>query len=179
MPNIVYIATSIDGYIAREDGSIDWLMELPNPDHSDYGFSVFMNRVDGIIMGRKTFGTVLGFNPWPYPHSKRVFVLSNSLSELPITLSENIEIVKGDLKKIIESLKGRGFNNLYIDGGKTIQSFLKEDLIDEMIITRIPILLGAGIPLFEKNDMELEFEHIETEVHNDMLAKSKYIRKRS
>ena len=179
MSNIVYIATSIDGYIAREDGSIDWLMELPNPDQSDYGFSVFLNRVDGIIMGRKTFETVLGFNAWPYPHSKMVFVLSTSLNEMPLTLSGHVEIIKGDLTEIIASLKERGFNNLYIDGGKTIQSFLKEDLIDEMIITRIPILLGAGIPLFEKNNMELKFEHVETEVHNNMLAKSKYLRKRS
>jgi dihydrofolate reductase len=178
MSNTVYIATSIDGYIAREDGAIDWLMELPNPDNSDYGFSVFLDRIDGIIMGRKSFETVLEFNEWPYPKTKPIFVLSNSLDELPGGLPAKVEIVKGQLKRIIELLTDKGMNNLYIDGGKTIQSFLKEDLIDEMIITRIPILLGSGIPLFGKNNLELKFEHVETEVHNNMLVRSKYIRKR-
>ncbi|MEJ0105896.1 MAG: dihydrofolate reductase family protein [Bacteroidota bacterium] len=176
MSNIVYIATSIDGYIALEDESIDWLIDLPNPDKSDYGFSEFMKRIDGIILGRKTYETVLTFNDWPY--TKPVFVLSNSLKELPGKFSGKGEIVHGELKKIIESLAERGMNNFYIDGGKTIQGFLKEDLIDEMIITRIPILLGSGIPLFDKNHSELPFEHTGTEVYNNMLVKSRYIRKR-
>ena len=178
MSNIVYIATSIDGYIAREDGSIDWLMDLPNPNKSDYGFSVFLERIDGIVMGRKSFETVLEFNEWPYPKSKPIFVLSNSLDELPAGLSAKVEIVNGDLKLIIKRLKDRGINNLYIDGGKTIQNFLKEDLIDEMTITRIPILLGSGITLFDKNNLELIFEHTGTEVLNNMLARTKYLRKR-
>ena len=178
MSNTVYIATSLDGYIAREDGTIDWLMELPNPEKSDYGFSVFLERIDGMIMGRKSFETVLEFKEWPYPKRLRIFVLSNSLSELPGKLSAKVEIVRGELKRIIELLKVRGFNNLYVDGGKTIQSFLEEDLIDEMIITRIPILLGSGIPLFDKNNLELQFEHVGTEVFNNMLVRSKYLRKR-
>jgi dihydrofolate reductase len=178
MSNTVYIASSLDGYIAREDGSIDWLMELPNPDKSDYGFSVFLERIDGIIMGRKSFETILGFDEWPYSKPVPVFVLSNSLDKLPNKFSGRGEIVRGELKGILESLKVKGINNLYIDGGKTIQGFLKEDLIDEMIITRVPILLGSGIPLFSKNDLELEFEHVETVVHNNMLVRSKYLRKR-
>jgi dihydrofolate reductase len=176
MANTVYIATSIDGYIARRDGSIDWLMELPNPNNSDYGFSVFLERIDGIIMGRKSFETVLGFNEWPYAKRVPIFVLSNTLNELPGNLSAKVEIVRGELKKIIELLKDKGINNLYIDGGKTIQSFLKEDLIDEMIITRIPILLGSGIPLFDENNSELMFEHVGTEVYNNMLVRSKYLK---
>src|SRR5258705_13343598 len=102
MSNIVYIATSIDGFIAREDESIDWLMDLPNPDKSDYGFSDFMKRIDGIILGRKTYETVLTFGQWPY--TKPVFVLSNSLKELPGKFSEKGQLVKGELKKIIASL---------------------------------------------------------------------------
>jgi len=176
MANTIYIATSIDGYIAREDGSIDWLMDLPNPEKSDYGFSEFLKRMDGIIIGRKTFETVLGFNPWPY--TKPVFVLSTTLKELPDGFSGKAEIVKGELNNIIDSLKKKGISNLYIDGGKTIQSFLKEDLIDEMIITRIPILLGSGIPLFGKNGLELNFEHIDTKIYNNILVRSKYLRKR-
>ena len=178
MSNTVYIATSIDGYIARENGSIDWLMELPNPANSDYGFSEFLDRIDGIIMGRKSFETVLGFNEWPYIKRLPIFVLSDTLHELPPNVSAKVEIVRGELKKIIALLQDKGINNLYVDGGKTIQGFLKEDLIDEMIITRIPILLGSGIPLFDKNNVELKFEHIGTEVYNNMLVRSRYLRKR-
>ena len=175
MPNIVYIATSIDGYIARKDGNIDWLMEIPNPDHSDYGFSAFMERIDGIVMGRKTFDLVVSFGKWPY--SKPVFVLSNSLNSVPDHLKGKAEIVRGNLKLLLDSLYQNGYTNLYIDGGKTIQSFLRQDLIDEIIITRIPIILGSGIPLFENMDSEIRFEHIETEIFNNALVKSRYIRK--
>ena len=140
MPNIVYIATSLDGYIARKDGNIDWLMEIPNPDHSDYGFSSFMNKIDGIIMGRKTFETVLSFSEWPY--SKTVFVLSNTINKVPAGFEGKAKIVRGNLKTIVDSLNNKGFKYLYIDGGKTIRSFLQQDLIDEIIITRIPIILS-------------------------------------
>jgi dihydrofolate reductase len=176
MANIVYIATSMDGYIARKDGNIDWLMEISNPDNSDYGFSTFMKRIDGIIMGRKTFELVLDFGGWPY--SKPVFVLSSTMTRIPENLNAKVQIIKGDLKEIIESLYKKGFKNLYIDGGKTIQSFLKENLIDELIITRIPIILGSGIPLFDEMDLEIRFEHVQTEVFNNALVKSRYIKKK-
>jgi len=178
MANIVYIATSIDGYIAREDDSIDWLMDLPNPEKSDYGFSVFLGEIDAILMGRKTFDIVSGFNEWPYARPLPVFVLTNSLDKLSGRFSEKAEIVKGDLKNVLEALNARGFRDLYIDGGKTIQLFLNEDLIDKMIITRVPILLGSGIPLFGKNHLELKFEHTGTTVFNNVLVRSRYIRKR-
>jgi dihydrofolate reductase len=178
MPNIVYIATSIDGYIAREDGNIDWLNEIPNPENDDYGFFTFIKRIDAIIMGRKTFETLLEFNEWPYPKNLPLFVLSNTLNKLPDSLKGKVEILKGEPLSIIEFLKLKGINSLYIDGGKTIQNFLKEDLIDELIITRIPILLGSGIPLFAKNNIELKFEHVETRVFNNMLVRTTYLRKR-
>ena len=81
MANYVYIATSLDGFIADKDGGLDWLMEIPNPDKSDYGFAEFMNTVDALLMGRKTFEIVVSFGQWPY--TKPVFVLSNSLKEIP------------------------------------------------------------------------------------------------
>lgn len=176
MPNFVYIATSIDGFIAKKDGNIDWLLDIPNPSGSDYGYSEFMQRIDGIVMGRNTFEKVLEFNIWPY--SKMIFVLSNTLKSVPRHLDNRAEIVNGDLNSIIEKLNSRGFENLYIDGGKTIQSFLRNDMIDELIITRIPIVLGSGIPLFENNGIELEFRHVETKVYSDTLVKSRYIRAR-
>lgn len=176
MSNLVYIATSIDGYIAREDGSIDWLMDIPNPSDSDYGYSDFIKRVDGIIMGRKTFQKAIGFNEWPY--LKPVFVLTNTLKQIPKNLLGKVEIVTGELTAIIDKLKLRGFHDLYIDGGKTIQSFLQIDMIDELIITRIPLVLGSGIPLFSKNRKELKFEHVKTDVYNNILVKNHYVRSR-
>lgn len=176
MPNIVYIATSLDGYIARKDGNIDWLMEIPNPEQSDYGFSEFMDRVDGILMGKNTFETVKDFKPWPY--EKPVFVLSRSLKELPTELRSKVEPIQGELIQVLDSLKSKGIHNLYIDGGLTIQSFLKEDLVDELIITRIPILLGSGIALFGEMEQELKFELEQTEILSKDLVKSTYKRRR-
>ena len=176
MAIIVYIATSLDGYIAKKDGNIEWLIEVPNPENSDYGFSEFIERIDGIIMGKNTFETVVGFNQWPY--SKPVFVLSNSLRSLPVGYKDRAQIVRGELRNIVASLETKGIKNLYIDGGMTIQSFLQEDLIDELIITRIPIILGSGIPLFIDMDAELKFKVVNTEVLNKDLVKSTYLRKR-
>lgn len=175
MANIVYIACSIDGYIARKDGNIDWLTETPNPDNSDYGFSEFIERIDGLIMGRKTFEMVLSFGQWPY--TKPVFVLSSTMKDVPADLQGKAEVIAGPLRDIVASLNSRGFVNLYIDGGKTIQNFLKQDLIDELIITRIPIVLGSGLPLFDEMDREIKFEHSRTEVLNKELVKSTYTRK--
>ncbi len=176
MPNIIYLAASIDGYIAREDGNIDWLTEIPNPEKGDYGFAEFMKRVDGMIMGRLTFETVQQFDIWLY--SKPVFVLSRSSKKLSGRYSDRVELIYGDLSTILESLKKRNIHTIYVDGGKTIQSFLQEDLIDEMIITRIPILLGKGIPLFIYNPRELKFDHATTETFNNGLVKTRYLRKR-
>ena len=176
MANYVYIATSLDGFIATRDGGVDWLSEIPNPEQSDYGFFEFMSGVDALVMGRNTFEKVLTFGEWSY--NKLVFVLSNSLTDLPEKLIDKAEIIKGDLKSLMNQLKERGYNSLYIDGGKVIQSFLKEDLIDEIIITRVPILLGNGIPLFNHLKQSLQFTHIKTEIHNNTLVKSHYVRAR-
>ena len=174
MANYVYIATSIDGYIADKDGGLDWLTEIPNPEKSDFGFGDFLNSIDGIIMGRKTFEKVLTFEEWPY--SKKVFVLSRTLKVVPTDLINKVKIINGKLTQIISNLKQKGFLNLYIDGGKTIQSFLREDLIDEMIITQVPILLGNGIPLFTHLDKPINFRDIRTEVFNNTLVKIYYKR---
>lgn len=176
MRNIVYIATSVDGYIARADGSIDWLLEQPNPSGSDYGFAEFMDRIDGIIMGRGTFEVVNAFDDWAY--TKPVFVLTNTLSELTGKWAHKCQIVKGELKNVLQELQDKGIGTLYVDGGKTIQSFLQQDLIDELIITRIPVVLGSGIPLFTNDLPELKFEHTATDIYDNILVKSSYVRKR-
>lgn len=174
MPNIVYIATSLDGYIATPEGGVEWLNEIPNPEGSDFGWADFMARIDAILMGRKTFEKVLDFGNWPY--QKPVFVLSTKLKVIPENLSEKAEIISGGIHEVVADLNQRGYQALYIDGGTLIQGFLAEDLIDEIIITRIPILLGKGIPLFREQDQSLQFDHKKTEIFNDSLVKSHYVR---
>lgn len=174
MANIVYIAASLDGYIARPDGGIDWLMDIPNPGNSDYGFADFIKRIDGIVMGRNTFETALGFSSWPY--ERPTFVLSNTLKAVPARLEGKAEIVSGELPVIVQNLAKRGINNLYIDGGKTIQSFLQANLIDEMIVTTVSKIIGAGLPLFGSTGVERGFRLIGSEILSDYLVKNHYVR---
>ncbi len=177
MANYVYIATSLDGFIATQDGGIDWLDEIPNPEQSDFGYGEFMTRIDAIVMGRNSFEKVLTFAVWPY--DKPVFVLSSSLKHVPKDLVDKVEIIGNDnISTLIANLNQQGYYHLYIDGGRTIQSFLAEDLIDEMIITRVPILLGKGIPLFGNLTSALRFQHQTTEIFSNGLVKSSYIRLR-
>jgi dihydrofolate reductase len=177
MANYVYIAASLDGFIATPDGGIDWLEDAPNPEGSDFGFSEFLSRVDAILMGRATFDKVQAFDHWPY-HIP-VFVLSNTLKEVPPNLKGKVQIVSGALFDVITRLGAEGFRNLYVDGGRVIQCLLKEDLIDELIVTRFPILLGRGIPLFGELSGTLNFSHMETKVIENYLVKSRYRRART
>ncbi len=177
MTNYVYIATSLDGFIATSDGGLDWLDEIPNPEGSDFGYAEFMSGVDAIVMGRKTFEKVLTFGSWPY--DKPVFVLSKGIVDIPKELVGRVKTISGSPKELVNQLGELGHRNLYIDGGITIQGFLEDDLIDEMIVTRIPVLLGKGVPLFGKLTKRMYFSHERTELLNDMLVKSHYKRKRA
>ena len=128
-------------------------------------------------MGRKTFEVVAAFEgEWFY--KKPVFVWSNSLTEIPEKFRGKAFLVKGSITEVLSEIHGKGFHNLYIDGGKTIQSFLKEDLIDEMIITTIPVLLGSGIPLFAELPKQLIFECIKSTRFLDKIVQNHYVRKR-
>lgn len=177
MSNIVYIAASLDGYIADKNGSVDWLHELPNPEGSDMGFGELMERVDGLVMGRNTFEMVLSFGvDWPY--NKPVFVLSNRLTQLPEGVEGKAFLLNGTPKEVMLKIKALGHNNLYIDGGVTIQNFLKADLIDEMIITTIPVLLGGGSPLFGDLLEPLKFSYVKSEPLLDCVVKNYYLRAR-
>lgn len=170
---VVYIATSLDGYIADKQGNIDWLTSIENPENLDFGFADFLSGIDAIVMGRTTFETIMGFDiEWPY--EQPVFILSNTIKELPVSLPDNVSILSGNVIEIIKKLKGNGYNRVYIDGGKTVQGFINEGFVDELIITRIPILLGEGIPLFIPNDKRIEFTHHKTEIYLDSFVKSHY-----
>ena len=175
--NSVFIATSLDGYIADKNGGIDWLHSIPNPDLDDMGYVAFTSHIDALVMGRTTFETVCAFDvDWPY--EKPVFVLSNTLKEIPKSHQGKAFLVRGSLTEILDHIHQKGYHQLYVDGGTTIRSFLKEDLIDEMIITTIPILLGGGSPLFSELPKEMKFELVESKTFLDQISQNHYRRKR-
>ncbi|MGF1750067.1 MULTISPECIES: dihydrofolate reductase family protein [Vibrio] len=175
MANIVYIATSLDGFIADKNNNLEWLHDVPNPEGSDFGFVDFMDRIDALVMGRNTLDVVLSFDcEWPY--SKPVFVLSNTMKEVPKGYEGKVFLINGDLNDIVKDLNTRGYHDLYIDGGVTIQNFLQADLIDEMIITTIPILLGGGISLFGSLDKPIKFKHLSAQRYADCIVKNRYIK---
>lgn len=175
--NYVFIARSIDGYIADKNGGLEWLEMIPNPEQKDLGYGKFINKVDAIVMGRTTFEVVCGFGgDWPY--TIPVFVLSTTLKAVPEKYQEKAEVVNGSLSKILKRIHKKGYTQLYIDGGATVQSFLKEDLVDELIITTIPILLGGGFSLFGELPKPMEFEHVESMVYLYAITQDSYRRKR-
>lgn len=175
--NFVFIATSLDGRIADKNNKIDWLNEVPNPKNIDMGYKSFIDKVDAIVMGRKTFEVVLSFGiEWPY--TKPVFVLSNTKKDVPKALEGKVKYISGTPNEIVKYINGKGYSNLYLDGGYTIQNFLKEDLVDEITITTMPILLGGGPTLFGELSDELRFNHIKTEVLLNQIVQNTYVRNR-
>ncbi|MFA0085238.1 dihydrofolate reductase family protein [Vibrio sp. 10N.261.51.F12] len=175
MSNSVFIATSLDGYIADKKGKIDWLHTIPNPEGLDMGYNDHFDRIDAMVMGRNTLEMVLSFGvDWPY--SKPVFVLSNTMDSVPTGYEDKVFMVKGPLKEVVSDINAKGYQNLYIDGGVTIQNFLKEDMIDELIITTIPVLLGGGAPLFGALLNPLHFDFVKTETYLDAMVQNHFVR---
>jgi dihydrofolate reductase len=175
MNTIVYIGTSLDGFIARKDGDIHWLTQFADNEAID-AYKQFMSRIDAIVIGRGTFEKVLTFSSWPY--EKKVFVLSTSIKQVSDVLKEKVTVLSMKPKELLSYLSSMGFSSIYVDGGKVIQEFLKEDLIDELIISKTPILIGSGIPLFGYLNTDLQFKHIRTEVQSNGLVRSYYERKK-
>lgn len=174
--NIVFIATSLDGYIAGKNGEIDWLDMVPNTENNDMGWFALMDEIDAIVMGRATFDIVDNYaGEWHY--QKPVFVLSNSLKELPEKYDGKASLLSGTVDEILKTVHDQGYHKLYVDGGSVIQEFIKKDLIHELRITKIPIILGDGIPLFSALGNSLQFTHIKTEVFLNELVQSQYKRK--
>lgn len=171
----VFIATSLDGYIARPDGRIDWLLQAnqPVPAGEDCGFQAFMDTVDTLVMGRKTFEQVLTFDAWPYA-GKRVVVLSRRGIEVPAALRATVSASADAPAVLLENLAAQGARHLYIDGGETIQGFLRAGLIDELIITTIPVLLGAGRSLFGTLSADVALTHLATQAWPFGFVQSRY-----
>ncbi|HKJ67847.1 MAG TPA: dihydrofolate reductase family protein [bacterium] len=167
----VFIATSLDGYIARKNGDIDWLPS--DGSGEDYGYRQFVDSVDALVMGRNTYETVRSFGEWPYGE-KPVVVLSHRALEIPQHLSATVKLISGSPPEIVDHLGKEGAKHLYIDGGKTIQAFLNAGLIQEMILTRIPVIIGEGIPLFGPVDQDITLLHVETRDYENGLVQSRY-----
>ena len=173
MKAIVYIGTSLDGFIAKKNDDIDWLTQFQNAEVHEH-YAEFINRIDAIVIGRGTFEKVLSFPSWPY--SKKLFVLSTTIKQLPEALADKATLVSLKPKELLNYLSRLGYSSIYVDGGKVIQSFLQEDCVDEMIITRVPLLLGNGISLFGHLDNDLLFRHMQTKILSNGLVKTFYER---
>jgi dihydrofolate reductase len=166
----VFIGTSLDGFIARANGDLDF---LPPGGGEPHGYAEFMATVDALVIGRKTFETVLTFDAWPYGE-KPVFVLSTSpLASAP--LGAVVERLSGVPADIVSQLATRGIQHIYVDGGVTVQRFLQAGLIQRLIITRVPVLIGAGIPLFGGLQHDILLKHIATRQYASGLVQSEYV----
>ena len=163
----VFIATSLDGFIARENGELDWLYtaNAPVPEGEDCGYIEFMATVDVLVMGRKTYEKVLSFGMWPYG-KKTVIVLSSKKIEFPNDFGQNVSCSSESPRELCERMASKGAKRLYVDGGITIQRFLAEGLINDITITVIPILLGCGIPLFANAGKDISLKHVTTKTYD-------------
>ncbi|OLB19721.1 MAG: deaminase [Acidobacteria bacterium 13_2_20CM_2_57_6] len=165
----VFIGTSVDGFIARPNGELDFLPEGGEP----HGYDEFIASVDAIVIGRKTFETVLAFQAWPYG-DKRVVVLSSRPVDFSAVRGGVVEQMAGPPAEIVSQLAARGIKHLYIDGGVTIQGFLRAGAIQRLIITRVPVLIGEGVPLFGSVPRDIRLRHVATRHYASGLVQSEY-----
>ena len=165
----VFIGTSVDGFIARANDDLDF---LPPGGGEPHGYNEFIASVDAIVIGRKTFEKVLTFGDWPYGN-KRVVVLSSRPIDLSVVRGV-VEQMAGQPAEIVAQLAARGIHNLYIDGGVTIQRFLRAGAIHRLIITRVPVLIGEGVPLFGALPHDIRLRHVATRHYPSGLVQSEY-----
>jgi len=165
----VFVGVSVDGFLARADGALDFLDAGGAEPH---GYDEFFASVDALVIGRKTFETVLGFGGWAYG-SKPVFVLtSRPLSPTPPEAI--VERVVGTPAAILDTVGARGFGHVYVDGANTIQQFLAAGLIQRLIVTRVPILIGSGVPLFGPLRKDILLRHVATRTFAGGLVQTEY-----
>ncbi len=167
----VFVGTSLDGFIARPNGALDFLHASGGGE--PHGYDEFFATVDALVIGRKTFDTVLSFDAWPYGE-KPVFVLSTGTLP-PAPAGAVVERLSGPPAAIASTLAARGFQHIYVDGGVTIQRFLEAGLIDRLIVTRVPVLIGAGIPLFGPLLRDITLTHVATRQYASGLVQSEYV----
>ena len=171
----VFIATSLDGFIARPDGALDWLpgAESASAPPPDTGYDEFIGTIDVIVLGRSTFEKVLGMGGWFYGE-RTVRVLTTRPLEIPERLAKTVATMRGGPTEVLAALSREGFRHAYVDGGKTIQSFLREGLVQKMTLTTVPVLIGEGIPLFGVLPRDVRWRHLRTRVLGDAMVQSEY-----
>ena len=166
----VFVGTSVDGFIARANGDLDW---LPAGGGEPHGYDEFVASVDAIVIGRNTFEKVLTFGAWPYGE-KRVVVLSHHPLDLSAAGGGVVEQMAGSPADIVSQLAAKGAHHLYVDGGITIQEFLRAGLVQRLVITRVPVLIGEGIPLFGPLARDIPLRHVATRHFPSGLVQSEY-----
>lgn len=166
----IFIGTSVDGFIARPNGDLDF---LPVDGGEPHGYNEFFASIDALVIGRKTFETVRSFPRWPYG-SKPVIVLSTNRLDFSKLPDAKIEQMSGPPAQIVAKLEARGFRHLYVDGGITVQEFLRAGQVQRLTITRVPVLIGQGIPLFGTLSEDINLKHIETKAYASGLVKTQY-----
>ncbi len=166
----VFCGTSLDGFIARRDGTFDFLSAGGDGPH---GFEEFYSTIDTVVIGRGTFEVVRNMGGWFYG-KKRVVALSHKALDFSSIKNGRVEQMSGSPQEIVERLAGTGANSVYVDGGVTIQSFLRAGLIDRIIVTRVPVLIGDGIPLFGPVDQDIRLRHVKTTEFPRGLVQSEY-----
>ncbi len=169
MPVSVFVGTSLDGFIARKNGSFDFLPDEPEP----HGYEEFFATVDAIVMGRNSFEVILPFPSWPYGQ-KPVVVLSSRPIDLSTVRNGVVQHMSGEPAEIVARLAASGLRHLYVDGGVTVQRFLRAGLVDHITVTRVPVLIGEGIPLFGSLPRDVKLRHITTQTYPSGLVKSEY-----
>jgi dihydrofolate reductase len=171
----VFVGVSLDGFIARPNGDLDWLMGEGGGDSAEYGYNEFIAGIDAIVMGRKTFEKGLTFDKWYYG-TKRVVVLSSRPLDLSTAQARGgvVEQMAGRPAEIVSKLAASGARHLYVDGGITIQQFLCAGLIHRLIISRLPVLIGEGIPLFGSVPRDIRLSHVATRTYPGGMVQSEY-----
>jgi dihydrofolate reductase len=168
----LYIACSLDGFIAREDGNIDWLTKYENSPETDYGYSEFYASIGTVLMGRKTYEQVMGFGVWPYGE-KKTYVFTRQKE--PLRREKNVEFVSGDAGEFVRRLKENTDEDIWLVGGsQLIKTFLEEDLVQDLIVFVVPVILGSGIPLFDRIGKEVRLKVVNTKRYESGLVRLEY-----
>ncbi|HLJ91106.1 MAG TPA: dihydrofolate reductase family protein [Candidatus Angelobacter sp.] len=165
----VFVGTSLDGFIARRNGAYDF---LPADGGEPHGYDEFISSIDTIVLGRNTFEVVAKLPSWPYG-DKRIIVLSHR----PLALAEidaPIEQMSGEPEQIVQRLSATGAKHVYVDGGLTIQEFLRAGQVHKLTITRVPVLIGDGISLFGQTPKDIQLRHVGTRQFKSGLVTSEY-----
>jgi dihydrofolate reductase len=166
----VFVGVSVDGFLARKDNRLDFLSQRPEVDN---GYGAFFATVDALVIGRATFDVVRGFKTWPYG-TKRVIVLSHNPGRVRVPEAANCEVLSATPKQVVARLARRGVKHVYVDGGQTIQGFLRAGLVQRLTITQVPVLIGEGVPLFGMIPQDIRLKHVKTRTFRNGMVQTEY-----